>query len=149
MSILTKSALVKRDIDVIRKIRLCEVGITITSLNESISRIFEPAASSPQERLDTLLFFKDNNIKTYVFIGPILPGITEIKEIVRAVKSRVDFVMFELLNLTKANRDKVIECYKMAGIVFNERLFDLEKLEKKALELCKNEKIVVKGFYKH
>ena len=79
VSILTKSALVMRDIDVIKKMRSCEVGITITSLDESISRIFEPVASSPQKRLDTLSFFKDNNIKTYAFVGPILPGITEIK----------------------------------------------------------------------
>jgi len=149
VSILTKSALVRRDVDVMRKIKSCEVGMTITSLNELVSKIFEPATSTPQERLDTLSFFRDNGIKTYAFIGPILPGITKINEIVQAVKDRVDFVMFETLNLTKANRDKVIRCYKKAGIVFSERLFEQENLEKEALELCKKEKVVVKGFYKH
>jgi DNA repair photolyase len=149
VSILTKSALVKRDIDIIKQINSCEVGMTITSLNEAYSKIFEPAGSAPQERLDTLLFFKDNKIKTYAFIGPILPGVTEIDGILLAVKNRVDYVMFEFLNLTKANRDKVAACYKKSGIVFDENLFDWGKIEKKALEVCKKENIPVKGFYKH
>ncbi|MCK5510731.1 radical SAM protein [Candidatus Parcubacteria bacterium] len=149
VSILTKSALVKRDIDIIKKIKSCEVGMTITSLNKSISRIFEPTASSPQERLDTLSFFKNNGIRTYAFIGPILPEIIDINEILQSVKDKVDFVMFETLNFTKANRDKIIKCYKKAGINVNIALFDRKKFEKEALKLCHNKKIVVKGFYKH
>ncbi len=69
----TKSALAVRDIDVVGVLKNVEVGYTITSINDKFVRTFEPNASSVSERLDALSKLKECGIKTWVFIGPIMP----------------------------------------------------------------------------
>ena len=54
VSILTKSDLVVRDIDLFRQFSECEVGLTITSMDENVARNFEPHASSPKRGLRRL-----------------------------------------------------------------------------------------------
>lgn len=73
VSILTKSNLVTRDIDIFKKLKNVEVGLTITSTNDNISRYFEKFAPNVSERYKALKILNDNNIKTYVFVGPLLP----------------------------------------------------------------------------
>ena len=76
VSILTKSDLVLRDIDLLKQLN-CEVGITITTLNDNIRKLFEPNASSIEERLNALKQLKDVGIRTYIFFGPMLPFISD------------------------------------------------------------------------
>lgn len=76
ISILTKSALVTRDIDLLKQMR-CEVGLTITSLNEGARELFEPGASPVKDRINALTQLRRAGIRTYIFFGPILPLITD------------------------------------------------------------------------
>ena len=89
LAIQTKSALVLRDLDILKKLSKVEVGLTITALNEYYSSIFEPGASKPYERLKALETLNKAGVKTYAFFGPILPGISDsyekIKEIIQAI----------------------------------------------------------------
>lgn len=73
----TKSSLVLRDIDLIRQFANKEVGFTITSMDEAARKVFEPNSSPIDERIKALSQLSDEGIETWVFIGPILPGITE------------------------------------------------------------------------
>ncbi|MBI2469620.1 MAG: DUF5131 family protein [Planctomycetes bacterium] len=73
VDILTKSPLVLRDTDIIKKFKDVEVGITITTNDEKISRVFEPNAPSIMARMRTLKALHDKGLKTYAFIGPALP----------------------------------------------------------------------------
>ena len=73
LNILTKSPLVTRDIDIIAVLNDAKVGITITTDNDRIRKIFEPAAPSISARINTLKKLHDAGISTYVFIGPLLP----------------------------------------------------------------------------
>lgn len=95
----TKSGLVTRDIDLLQKFENCEVGLTITTLDDNLRKKIEPYTSSIQNRIDALKKLKGANIKTYIFIGPILPTITDWKSIIGETKSFVDFYMFENLNI--------------------------------------------------
>jgi DNA repair photolyase len=76
VSILTKSALVIRDIDIFKDMADIEVGFSITTVDENIRETIEPDASKIIDRLTALEKLKDTGIKTWVFIAPILPGIT-------------------------------------------------------------------------
>jgi DNA repair photolyase len=69
VSIQTKSSLVLRDIDLLKKMD-CEVGFTITSLDENARKVFEPNTSSIEERLKALKELKEAGISTYIFFGP-------------------------------------------------------------------------------
>ncbi len=69
--ILTKSTLVKRDVDIIKQINKKNrsiVSFSFSSTNEKISSIFEPNVPPPKERLDTLRFFKNEGIIIGMFL---------------------------------------------------------------------------------
>lgn len=99
LSIQTKSVLILRDIDILKKFSSCQVGMTITTLDERIRKEIEPNASSVEERLSALKQLKENGLQIYVFIGPILPLFTDWKKIIEKTNKFVDLYMFENLNM--------------------------------------------------
>jgi DNA repair photolyase len=84
ISILTKSNLVLRDLDILKKARVV-VGITITTLDEDKAKKLEPRASSPQKRIETIKTLSKNGIPTVARIDPIIPYVndSEIEELVK------------------------------------------------------------------
>ncbi len=80
VSVLTKSDLVLRDIDLLKRFDECDVGFSFLSFNDKDRKNFEPFASAPQKRLAAMKILKENGVKTYAFIGPIFPGITNLDE---------------------------------------------------------------------
>lgn len=72
--IITKSDLVTRDIDLLKEMD-CTVGITITGLDERISKIAEPGAPMPEKRLAALKELVDAGIKAYVMAEPMMSHI--------------------------------------------------------------------------
>ncbi len=95
ISILTKSSLILRDLDIIKNFDEAHIGVTITTLDDSLRRKTEPNSSSIDSRLRVLEEFRDYVI-TYAFVGPIFPEITEpyIEDIVKEIK-HVDYVIFD------------------------------------------------------
>ena len=105
VSVLTKSPLAVRDIDILQKIQNVEVGFTITSTNDEISRYFEKMAPNATQRLKALKVITDVGIKTYAFVGPLLPHyITEeetLDELFASIaKTGVKEVYVEHINLS-------------------------------------------------
>lgn len=155
LSILTKSDLVIRDIDILQKIVDCEVGLTITTLDREKARIIEPLAVSPERRLTALAKLKQAGITTYAFIGPVLPGITDLPQIFAELSKKVDFVMAESLNPKFGNWDKFFKIISMnfpdltslyeAG--FDKFYWD--EIENTIKSLCREHNIKLKGFYRH
>lgn len=73
VSILTKSPLVLRDVDVINTLKEREVGITITTTDDAIGRSIEAHAPMATTRLETLARLNRAGVPTYAFVGPLLP----------------------------------------------------------------------------
>jgi len=106
ITVLTKSKLVTRDVDLLKKFKECEVGMTIITLDETIRERFEPKASTIAERLDALKTLHEAGVRTYAFLGPLLPFISEetldgLAGQLREV--RVDRVLVDRLNLKGGN----------------------------------------------
>jgi DNA repair photolyase len=99
----TKSALVLRDVDLIRDFHDKEVGFTITTLDDRLSNVIEPGASKPSERLEALRRVSAEGIPTWVFVGPMVPGILDkerLGELLAAVKEAgASHVMLDRLRL--------------------------------------------------
>ncbi|MEM9842335.1 MAG: PA0069 family radical SAM protein [Pseudomonadota bacterium] len=80
VSLLTKSALIQRDIDLIAPMaarNLCRVGISITTLNSKLARAMEPRAASPHKRFETVRALSDAGIPVTVMAAPIIPSLNE------------------------------------------------------------------------
>jgi len=101
--ILTKSQLVLRDMDLIKKFEDIEVGITITTDNEKMREIFEPKAPTIEARIHALKTLHENNIKTYAFIGPALPMDPE--ALGRRIFPYVDHVLIDRMNYTSKTQN--------------------------------------------
>jgi len=99
VEILTKSNLVLRDIELIKAVPDIAVGISLSNINDEDNRIIEPGASSAAERIDALKKLHEAGIKTYLFIAPYLPGITDMKKLCDETEGSVDYVCVENLNL--------------------------------------------------
>jgi len=70
--ILTKSSLVRRDFDLLKKLNI-DLGMTVNTFNKKASRIIEPYASPPDERVRVLEEAGRLGIKVHGFISPVLP----------------------------------------------------------------------------
>ncbi len=103
VSIQTKSALVLRDLDLVTRHQdQVDVGFTITTMDRSISAKIEPGASSPVDRVGALRKLTDNGIATWIFLGPILPAVTDsgLEEVLDAAKSiGAQRVLIDRLNI--------------------------------------------------
>jgi DNA repair photolyase len=75
--LLTRSALVRRDVALLAELQRAVVGVSLPSDDEVVLSHFEPRASSASERFETLRIFKAAGIATTVVIEPILPCDTE------------------------------------------------------------------------
>lgn len=77
VSILTKSSLILRDFDILTTFKTPSLGITITTLDKHLKQILEPYASDPQDRINILKQAQERDIKTWVFLGPLIPEFTD------------------------------------------------------------------------
>lgn len=76
VSILTKSPMVLRDIDLLQQLN-ADVGLTITTTDDQLGRFMEVRAPLESKRLETLRKLNEAHIPTYAFVGPLLPHFRE------------------------------------------------------------------------
>jgi DNA repair photolyase len=135
VSILTKNALAGRDLDVLSSSKdEVELGVTITTFDEGLRQLIEPGSSPSAERLNLLQEARRRGIRTYAFLGPLMPGLSDNKEnitqLLKAVKDAgVDYFYVDRLNsrfgvwqslksLLQKHYPDLIEVYRK--LLFNE-----------------------------
>ena len=82
VGIVTKSALVLRDLDLLRPMAergLVKVALSVTTLNRKLARAMEPRASTPDKRLETMAKLVDAGVPTSVMVAPVIPGLTDME----------------------------------------------------------------------
>ncbi|MFX1380577.1 MAG: radical SAM protein, partial [Promethearchaeota archaeon] len=112
ISILTKSKLVLRDLDLFKRFKNINIGISISTLDEELARVIERAASKPLERLEAIKQISKAGIETYTFISPFFPEITNYRAIIEESKDYTDRFLFENLNFRPHNIPKIMKIIK-------------------------------------
>ena len=89
VGIVTKSALVTRDIDILARMarrNLVKVALSVTSLDPKLARTMEPRAATPAKRLEAVRLLSEAGVPTSVMVAPVIPAIndTEIERILDA-----------------------------------------------------------------
>jgi DNA repair photolyase len=110
---LTKSLLIKKDTDIIKKIHERSnaiVSFSFSSADDEISSVFEPGVPPPSERLKAITYFKENRIPSGAFLMPVIPFITDTEEILEHTVKKIkeagaDFIIFAGMTL-KEGRQK-------------------------------------------
>lgn len=98
LNISTKSALIVRDIDLLKQFKSLTVSFSANTLDENFKSDMDNA-SSIADRLQALKTLHENGIYTILFMSPIFPLITDFREIIEKSQSFVDEYWFENLNL--------------------------------------------------
>ena len=110
---LTKSTLIERDIEILRKINersRAIVSFSLSSVDDGISAVFEPGVPPPSARLETIKRFKDAGIACGMFLLPVIPFVTDTPELIEAAVKKasevgIDFIIFGGMTL-KEGRQK-------------------------------------------
>jgi len=102
VNIQTKSTLVLRDLDLFTLFQSIEVGFSIATGDEKAARLFEPHASPIKERIRALETIHSKNIRTFAFIGPLLPGNPE--NLINDLAGKVNHVYIDRMNYTSSIR---------------------------------------------
>ena len=115
VGIVTKSALVTRDIDILAPMaakRLARVALSVTTLDRDLARTLEPRASTPAKRLAAIRTLAAAGIPTSVMVAPIIPALTdsEMESILEAAKAAgADGAGYVLLRLPLEIKDLFTE----------------------------------------
>ena len=158
LEILTKSLLIFRDIDLLKKIKNITVGISLNTLNDNLRRQIEPCAGSIKSRIEILKKLKGENIPVYLFISPIFPMLTQLEEIIATCKDTVDFIYFENLNLRGRYKKIILNFISKNFPEYNQLYQDIYTKNKKEYwyllmedinRLCKIYDIKYKTFFFH
>ena len=93
VGIVTKSALVTRDIDILSRMAergLAKVALSVTTLDRKLARTMEPRAATPTKRLEAMRQLSDAGIPVSVMTAPIIPGLNdhEIERILDAARGQ-------------------------------------------------------------
>lgn len=126
--ILTKSDLVLRDLEILSEIDDCIVTMSIASLKDSVSDIFESNVPKPVKRLDVMEKLNNNGIKSGLAVIPIFPFISEVEldEIFRTAKaSKADYILYKHLEL-KGDQKNIF--FKLINKYYPDLLKKYEKL---------------------
>lgn len=148
--ILTKSALVLRDVDILKKMPGSEVALSFSSADERFRELAEPGAAGVEEKINVLKTLHENGIKTAVMAAPILPGISDWKAIIETTLPYTDRYGFDSLNMRPAYQKKVMAFIGThypdllslyADIYLKEETSYWSKLEQEIAQYCREQNI--------
>jgi len=95
ITVQSKSPLVSRDLDLFRRSDKIEVGLSVTTADDQIRKLFEPGAPSAKERIAALEELHLAGIRTFAMIAPILPGA---EGLAAQLSGKVDYVLVDRMN---------------------------------------------------
>ena len=136
--ICTKSDLVLRDLDLLKKFPKVTVSWSINTLDEQF-RMDMDRAVSIERRIKAMKKVYEAGIRTVCFVSPIFPGITDVKSIIGRVRDFADLIWLENLNLRGQFKGTIMsyirenhpDVYALYDEIYNKKRMDYwESLEK-------------------
>ncbi len=157
INISTKSDLILRDIDFLKKMKDLKVAMSVNTLDENVKNDMDKA-SSIADRLYALKELHRNNIYTVLFMSPIMPGLTDFRQIIEESAHFIDEYWMENLNLRGEYKASILnyinekfpqysELYKSIYVKKDNGYW--ESLSMEIEEYCKSRNINYINFFYH
>lgn len=150
ISIVTKSDLILRDLDLLKQMKSVETALSICILDEDLKNKLEPSSPSVEQRIQTLKVLKSEGIKTICSISPIIPGLTDYEKIINMTKDYVDEYQFDKLDLRSSFKTKMFNFIKqeysalipLYDSIYNKKTSDyFEKIADDIINYCNKNNI--------
>lgn len=109
VSVLTKSALVTRDIDLFTQFSSCEVSFSFSTVDESLRQQLEPGTSTIAQKIEALKQLHQAGVSTAIMAAPLLPGISDWKDIIEQTAPYAQTFRFDSLNMRKTFQRKLMD----------------------------------------
>lgn len=140
VSIQTKNTLVLRDIDIFSKYKdFIDVGFTIITLNQNLTKLIEPFSSPPLARVNALRVLSNHGVKTWIFYGPIIPGLNDdiktLESVAKIAKETNSILYYDSLHVKPFMKNPKYLLYEPARKVSKKWWLSTEK---RILEYCSN-----------
>lgn len=159
VTILTKSNLIVRDIDLLKKVKSNKICFTINTLEEADKLVFEPFSSSVKARIKAVKELNANGINTYVHIGPVFPFITDVFGLMENLFGITEELVFESYNMQVSKEQEVYDAVKQhfpkeygnfCNVFSAEELYNKywDNLKKEILELNKRYNYKITFFFR-
>jgi len=103
IGILTKSDLVLRDIDILKKMDNASVSVSVAFLNNKVRNLFEANTIDTTKRIEALTKLKESGIKTSALLCPVIPHITDCYELIEKLASCTDVIWIYALSILDKN----------------------------------------------
>lgn len=95
VTVQTRSPLVLRDTDVLKRGRDFEVGFSVTTTDDEVRKLFEPRAPAIGERVRALGELHGAGIRTYAMVAPMLPGAEGLPDV---LAGSIDYLLVDRMN---------------------------------------------------
>jgi DNA repair photolyase len=118
----TRSPLVLRDLEILRDARDVEVGLSVTTADDTIRKLFEPDAPPIPDRIRALEELHHAGIRTYAMIAPVLPGAVGLAALLRG---KIDYVLIDRMNYHYA--DRVYRKYGMEDKLTDDYFYRIQR----------------------
>ncbi len=121
VSVLTKSPLVLRDLDLFKGWAGAEVGVSVGCVDPDIARTIEPGAPAPAKRFDALRALSDSGVQVYLMAAPIVHGLSDSDDLLRrlvadAGRAGVPRVMWDMYNPRPTTVARMQKALAAAGL---------------------------------
>jgi len=126
----TKSPLVLRDMDILKRGKDFEIGFSIGTSDDHIRKLFEPNAPPIKERIKALDELHRAGLRTYAMIAPILPGAEGLPEL---LSGKIDSVIIDRMNYNHA--DWVYKKYGLEDKRTDRYFSEIERLLSSSIDL--------------
>jgi len=107
--ILTRSDLITRDIDILKKLKKVLICFTLNTLDNEVIKAFEKGSPSADKRVTAIKNLAETGIPVYLHVGPFLPFLTDPEKLLNQFDGFVERVDFENLNLKMISRSHLNE----------------------------------------
>ena len=124
----TRSPLVLRDIDIIKDAQDFEVGLSVTTADDAIRKLFEPNAPPVADRIAALDKLHNAGVRTYAMIAPVLPGAEGLAVL---LKGKIDYVLIDRMNYHYA--DWVYRKYGLENALTDEFFY---RIRQELMRIC-------------
>lgn len=101
VTILTKSTLVTRDIELLTTMPESSVGVSVSFIDEKIRSLFEPGTCQTAHRIQALGKLRAAGVRTYALVCPVIPFVTDVESVVRAVAPYAESIWVYGLRIRK------------------------------------------------